>query len=101
MRFSKTLTQNLSGFYGLVDKVGNLKQKHPNVSHQQKSFYDFTGATYAKKTNYLTPKSLLPNYCDGFYGRRLQNNSISAYLFTIIEFDISKATFFSKYGRTW
>ena len=34
-----------------MDKVGNLKQKHPIVSHQQKGFYDFTGATYAKKTN--------------------------------------------------
>ena len=33
-----------------MDKVGNLKQKHPFVSHQQKSFYDFTGADDAKKT---------------------------------------------------
>ena len=41
--------QNLKQLLWITGKVGNLKQKHPIVSHQQKSFYDFTGATYAKK----------------------------------------------------
>ena len=41
-----------------------------------------------KKTQ-LTPKSLLLDFCDEFYGRRIQNNSIST-----IEFGISMATRF-------
>ena len=78
-----------------MDKVDNLK-KHPIVSHQQKSFYDFTGAADAKKkpTNVYLNIYYLTFVTNFIVVCRLQNNSISAYSRSTIKFVISMATKF-------